>query len=150
MRTCKYNPDFFIIKKLKMFTEGLSYQKTITMVTEICCGCGVAFGMPSDLQTQFKNDPNKFFYCPNGHSQHYSKSQEQKLREEAERKLRLKENELANLTTTKIQLESELLKTQRRLKRVHNGTCPCCKRSFSNLQRHMKEKHPEVLETKQQ
>jgi len=27
-------------------------------------------------------------------------------------------------------------------KRVGNGTCPCCNRSFTNLQRHMATKHP--------
>lgn len=28
-------------------------------------------------------------------------------------------------------------------KRVGNGVCPCCNRSFSNLQRHMVSKHPD-------
>lgn len=129
-----------------MFTQGLTYQKTISMVTEICCNCGVAFGLPSDLQDVLRNDPEKWFYCPNGHRQHYSKSREVSLREDAERKLRQKENELANLAASKIQLENELTKTQRKLKRVHNGTCPCCKRTFQNLANHIKSKHPELLE----
>jgi len=128
-----------------MFTQGLSYQKTISMVTEVCCNCGIAFGMPSDFRDVLLNDSNKSFYCPNGHGQHFVKSREQQLREDAEKKLRQKENELANLTASKIQLESELQKTQRKLKRVHNGTCPCCKRSFQNLANHMKSKHPELL-----
>jgi hypothetical protein len=50
-----------------MFTAGINYQKTISMVTEICCNCGIAFGLPSDLQEHLRNDPNKSFYCPNGH-----------------------------------------------------------------------------------
>lgn len=128
-----------------MFTANLKYEKTITMVTEICCNCGIAFGMPSDLQEHLQNDQSKSFYCPNGHGQHYSKSKEVRLREEAELKLRRKENELANLSISKIQIENELLKTQRKLKRVHNGTCPCCKRTFQNLANHMKSKHPELL-----
>lgn len=128
-----------------MFEANLKYQKTITMVTEICCNCGVAFGLPSDLQDVLRNDPNKYFYCPNRHSQHYIKSREQQLREEAERKLQQKENELANLSSSKIQLENELQKVQKKMKRVHNGVCPCCNRSFVNLQRHMKTKHPEVV-----
>jgi hypothetical protein len=28
-------------------------------------------------------------------------------------------------------------------KRVRSGLCPCCKRSFVNLKRHMATKHPE-------
>lgn len=31
----------------------------------------------------------------------------------------------------------------RKLSRVQRGVCPCCKRSFSNLARHMEKKHPE-------
>lgn len=127
-----------------MFTEGISYQKTITMITVECCSCGVVFGMPSDLNERFMNDPDKYFYCPNGHSQHYAKSKEQRLREEAERKLQNKENELANLAATKIQLENELQKAQRKIKRVQNGVCPCCNRTFKDLAAHMKTKHPEL------
>ncbi len=128
-----------------MFTSNMTYQKTITMVTEICCNCGVAFGLPSDLQEQLKNDPNKYFHCPNGHSQHYAKSKEQRLREEAEKALRLKENEMANLASAKIQLEDQLKKSEQKLKRLTNGVCPCCNRTFSNLHNHMKKQHPEVV-----
>lgn len=28
-------------------------------------------------------------------------------------------------------------------KRIANGMCPCCKRSFQNLGRHMKTQHPQ-------
>lgn len=128
-----------------MFTEGISYQKTITMITVECCNCGVVFGMPSDLKERFLNNPDKSFYCPNGHGQHYAKSKEQRLREEAERKLQQKENELANIAATKIQLEQQLKKEQRKTKRLTNGLCPCCNRSFHNLQQHMKKRHPDEV-----
>ena len=36
------------------------------------------------------------------------------------------------------------MKAEKQLKRVHNGVCPCCNRSFQNLQKHMKTKHPEI------
>jgi hypothetical protein len=36
-------------------------------------------------------------------------------------------------------------KVERKLKRVHRGVCPCCKRTFQNIQRHMETKHPETL-----
>lgn len=57
-----------------MIQADVTYTKIITMVTEICCNCGVPFGLPSDLQENLKNDSNKWFYCPNGHRQHYSKT----------------------------------------------------------------------------
>lgn len=28
---------------------------------------------------------------------------------------------------------------------LKNGVCPCCRRSFASLARHMKHKHPEYL-----
>lgn len=31
--------------------------------------------------------------------------------------------------------------------RSKNGCCPCCKRNFQNLQRHMRTKHPEFAVT---
>lgn len=129
-----------------MFTANLKYDKTITMITEVCCNCGIAFGMPSDFKDDCKaNGKNKSFYCPNGHGQHYTKSDAQIIEEKLQRELRQKQNELANLASEKIQIEGELNKANRKLKRVHNGVCPCCNRSFDNLKQHMEKKHPEQI-----
>ena len=35
---------------------------------------------------------------------------------------------------------------ERELQRVEHGVCPCCKRSFSALARHMATKHPEYAD----
>lgn len=122
-----------------------TYQRTVTMATETCCNCGVLFGMPLPLQETFQNDPDKYFYCPNGHSQHYSESTEQKLRKEAERKLREKENELIRAANNRLELERDLKKSRKDLKRLQSGVCTCCKRTFTNLKQHMETQHPEVL-----
>lgn len=37
-----------------------------------------------------------------------------------------------------------LVKTK---KRIGKGTCPCCKRHFSNVEKHMATKHPEYADT---
>lgn len=125
------------------FQANMTYTTTIRMITVECCACGCIFGMPSDLDAKFQEDAEKYFYCPNGHRQHYSESTAIKLRRELERK----NNQLAQAQTTKIQLEVELTKVQRKLKRtetrVKNGVCPCCNRTFSDLANHMKSKHPE-------
>ena len=129
-------------------TQGLTFTKTITMITEICCNCGVAFAMPSDLQEIFLNNPTKSFYCPNGHGQHYRDSKEGKLRREAEQKLmetqRLleqKKNELADSDQIKAIMQKQLDRSIRKLKRIENGVCPDCNRHFTNLERHIKTKH---------
>ena len=40
--------------------------------------------------------------------------------------------------------EAKAISAKRRIeKRIHAGVCPCCNRSFPNLQRHMAAKHPD-------
>lgn len=48
----------------------------------------------------------------------------------------------------KLSLEREILASERKSKdrlkkRLKNGVCPCCTRSFQNLRRHIASKHPE-------
>jgi len=124
---------------------GITYKETITLVTETCCNCGVSFAMPSDLRNSLQNDPSKSFYCPNGHGQHYRKSKEQRLREEAEAKLRTAQEALHDSDTVKLQLQKKLKTASKKLDRVTNGVCPCCNRNFVNLKRHLKTKHPELF-----
>lgn len=128
-----------------MFAEGLIYTEAITMITVKCCECGTVFGMTSDLQKRFLNDHNKMFFCPNGHKQHYiGKTDAQKLKEAQEemikqRDARYREELAKNEALKKIRL------LDAKIKRIHNGVCPCCNRSFENLRRHMETKHPEEL-----
>lgn len=45
--------------------------------------------------------------------------------------------------------EQKAKKETKRLKtRASAGVCPCCKRQFQNMKRHMETKHPELLEGK--
>lgn len=132
-----------------MFAEGLTYQKTITMVTVACCNCGCVFGMPSDLDSAFQQDSDKYFYCPNGHRQHYSKSTETKLREQLQQE---KDKAWRIQQDLERQVENEQLakkKVERQLKRIHRGVCPCCNRTFHNIQRHMETRHPEIVKAKE-
>ena len=125
--------------------QGVQFIKTITLETEICCNCGIPFGIPSDFRSQLLNDPEHWFYCPNGHKQHYSESREARLRREAEKQLQQKDNQLSQEQARREKAELDLLKATRKLKRVSKGVCPCCNRTFEDLQRHMKSKHPEIV-----
>ena len=131
---------------------GATFTKSIMMETETCANCGIPFAMPSDFRSQLLNDPNKSFYCPNGHSQHYAKSREVKLREEAEAALRKKEQEITSLhnkwiaeTQERYKAEREAKTANRKLKRLNNGICSCCNRTFTNLAEHIKNEHPELI-----
>lgn len=131
-------------------------SEPITFEREDCCNCGVTFFVPSDLQARRKKDA-KFFYCPNGHGQHYSVGEADRLRAqlaEAEKAKQraLKEKEWAQESAR--QDRESRLAAERRLtaakgqqtrlrNRIKNGVCPCCTRHFDNLQRHIATKHPD-------
>lgn len=112
-------------------------------MTEMKCGeCGIAFAVPEFWRAE-KQRTGDGWYCPNGHCRAYSESDAAKYRrlleEQKERHLktlaRLNEAEAAEQKATK-----ELNRVK---KRVHAGVCPCCNRTFQQLARHMKAKHPE-------
>lgn len=111
---------------------------TTTMHCLNCADCGLLFGFTKDFETRRRED-HKTFYCPVGHSNYYSQESEaerlrKKLRgEELEKERAQREAAAAKEANTKL------------LKRVHNGTCPCCKRTFKQLAAHMKRKHPDAV-----
>lgn len=128
-----------------MFAEGLTYTETITMITVKCCNCGVVFGMTSDLQKRFLNDHDKWFYCPNGHEQHYTGKTDAEKLKEAQTQLAIHREARYKEEREKIAALDKVKKLDAKIKRIHNGVCPCCNRSFENLRRHMETKHPEEL-----
>lgn len=129
---------------------------TVTLVVETCCNCHVVFAMPSDLVTRRRDDHN-YFYCPNGHGQHYTgETEAQKLARElkarnadldrAKTQLRNKDEAINSLETQTIALGRKLAArkgvTTRLKRRLVNGQCPCCSRKFKDLKTHMATEHP--------
>lgn len=53
---------------------------TLQMAVVTCCNCGIAFSMPKDIQRRYRETGESFF-CPNGHKQHYTKSELSKAKE---------------------------------------------------------------------
>lgn len=117
-----------------------------------CPNCGVTIVMPEHMYNTRRND-HKVFYCPNGHTAAFSgKSALEKELEEAKRHL---ENQRARLewaeadakrakeARDQAQRQASAARGQvTKIKnRVGNGVCPCCNRTFTNLQRHMETKH---------
>ena len=121
------------------------------LVTETCCSCGVMFAMPEALQERALRDRGsngRQFYCPNGHGQHYTgKTDLEKANErldwERERARRLS----AELDQTTASLRAQRGVTTKLKKRIASGVCPCCKRSFKDLHRHMAGQHPDFAAT---
>ena len=111
--------------------------RTITIVSEQCCVCGVAFGIDEGLKRNRRAD-HRWFYCPNGHSQHYTAASDRDRAQIAEteaKRLRADNNKLADDNMT-------LAKKNRSLRaRAKNGVCAFCNRHFANVERHVKRQH---------
>lgn len=120
---------------------------------ETCAACGVIFGLPKRLEEKRREDHTSF-YCPNGHSLVFrGKSEAEKLRDELAKQKSQREFIEAQLATALLEndhRERQLRAAKGRITKIRNrvgkGVCPCCNRSFENLQRHMHSKHPEFAQ----
>lgn len=116
------------------------------LLKEMTCGtCGVTFAIPHHMVETKMRECGTFF-CPNGHERGWFESDADRLRkqlEEKQRELTAQKCETMRERQAREAVETQLHKTTRKLDRVHKGICPCCKRTFQNLQRHMAAKHPE-------
>jgi len=124
--------------------------------TTTCSGCGVHIVMMDGVYEALKQSSSTF-YCLWGHAQHFPKgpTAEDTLRQERDRlkqeTARLEERALAAERAEQAALEHAQFRQRQaaaargqvtRLKnRAAAGLCPCCNRSFTNLQRHMATKH---------
>lgn len=136
-----------------MSVRGITYTETLDLVTEQCCNCGVVFAMPAGFRQQCVNRPGgvhrggKSFYCPAGHQQYYDgdspEVRERKRAERLEQQLASRDEDLRAERVSHAATKGQLTKTRRR---VANGVCPCCQRTFKQLSRHMAGQHPEYVE----
>jgi|SRR6185312_6642310 len=114
-----------------------------------CWKCGEPYCMTKETERVLRRSRGTF-YCPFGHGAVFAEgpSEADKLRQERDR---LMQN--AAYMEDLIRRERDLRKaTERqasafkgvatRIKnRVQRGVCPCCNRTFADLQRHMATKH---------
>jgi len=119
-----------------------------TLVVEVCW-CGMRHAVPSELQDFQQRQHNEgrevtAIYCPLGHThvpagegkaaRLQRQLEQQRQRANAERDLRI---------DTEHRLRAQKGATTKARKRHAAGVCPCCKRSFENVRRHMASQHPD-------
>lgn len=112
-----------------------------------CPVCGIHYAVDKVVM-DYKHgcsstDKDRGWYCPNGHPLVFRESDADKYRHEAERlrqRLAQKDDEIAARDRQLIAAKGQITKAR---KRASAGTCPCCKRTFSNMARHMKSEHPD-------
>ena len=125
---------------------------TLLLVELTCCNCFTHFAMDNDLYRR-RNEQGGTFYCPNGHGQHFTENQVEKLKKQnaslskrvdwAEDSARRARDEAEQVKRERTAIKGHLTRTR---KRIANGICPCCSRSFANVARHIENKHPAFKE----
>jgi hypothetical protein len=120
-------------------TEEILFEN-VTLTKMVCGTCGVCFAMPLMMQETKMREKGTFF-CPNGHERGWFESDADRLRKQLEEKQReltaqkcetLRERQARELAEKKLTSVTT---------KIAKGVCPCCKRSFANLRRHMETKH---------
>lgn len=120
---------------------------SINDVVITCCQdeCGISFAVP-EWWHRGKKQTHAWFFCPNGHRQHFvEESAEEKLRRERDRALQQIARAEQEADAARKRAEQAERKTKKLEKRASAGTCPCCQRTFGNMAKHMKTKHPEFV-----
>lgn len=134
----------------------MSTTVTVVLIGETCILCGVVFGL-NDAHQRALKETGDTFYCSNGHGMVYGnplkkrieKLEAQLKQEEEEREYwrRSCQAEEKDHKATKNQLRGTKATLTKTKKRVGNGVCPCCNRTFKQLARHMENKHPDYQES---
>jgi hypothetical protein len=114
---------------------------TTTLVT-VECWCGMPHAIPRSLDDMARGK-RKGVYCPLGHVWEYrGLTWEQEIaaaKRRAQANLDLLRAEERSHQATRGHLT-------RAKRRSAAGVCPCCHRTFQQLARHMKTKHPDYVE----
>lgn len=127
-------------------------QTTVTLKEMVCGGCSIHYAMDQALYSRCLTYGDTF-YCPNGHPRVFIDPEVSKLKKEnqslknralwAEQDSHRHYEELAAVKKEKAVIKGQLTKTR---KRIANGVCPCCRRTFQNVSSHMTSKHPDFKE----
>ena len=125
-----------------------------------CADCKERFALDDATEAALRRS-QQGFVCPWGHSNYFPKGQSEtdKLRAqlqaqeqaaakaradaERERKWRCEAEDARQHTERRLAAQRGV--TTRLKNRVAKGVCPCCNRTFINLQRHMSTKHAGFL-----
>lgn len=123
-------------------SNTLTYTGRLTVTS---CWCGIGMALPEDLYIEAKRS-KKHIYCPLGHTWVVSRSFDDERRElesrlETERHSQQFWREQALHNEKRLAAQKGV--TTKLKKRIANGVCPCCKRHFANVERHVKNQHPD-------
>lgn len=117
-------------------------RTTIVTLTEIdCSACGIVYAVPKDWDDRHIESGGTW-WCPNGHTQQYVKTEVQRLTEKLETERRSTLFWRDQNTRAERRVAAQKGQATKLRKRIANGVCPCCHRHFTNLERHIAAEHP--------
>lgn len=131
-----------------MSDTGLSTH-TDTLTRMYCNSCGLSYAVPECWRAG-KQKTGSRWTCPNGCNRVYCESDADRLQKELQRErarhdqcdARLRDERKAHERTERRRAASVGAHTKTK-KRIAKGVCPCCKRCFTNLRKHMEGQHPD-------
>jgi len=111
----------------------------------------MTFAMPERYKRKLSEEGGSF-YCPAGHAQHFAEPEVNKLKKQLAQATRQSEQyqnwykaEQSDHAHTRNRLRATKGVLTKTKQRVAHGICPCCNRTFKDLQRHMAGQHPEYV-----
>lgn len=128
--------------------SALPVQITVTIEPITCGACGVWFGVEAGMLAGRRKD-GESFWCPRGCKIKYGEFENARLKrqlEAKERVLQAQREDNARVRQQRDHYERSARTYRGHLtrvrKRVGNGVCPCCNRTFKQLAVHMERQHP--------
>lgn len=116
------------------------------LIVRCCSECAVLYAIPVRMR-EVAVEKGGSWWCPNGHSQSPTgKTLTERLEEERRRAgLLVAQRDQAEASARAQRAAATRARNERdRIrKRAGAGVCPCCKRTFKQLARHMEAKHPD-------
>jgi hypothetical protein len=134
-----------------IFGSGAHSMVQMSMKVITCANCAITFAVPEDFEKRRRND-HAWFYCPSGHTNYYpSESDSEKLRKQLAAEQHRREQIEADRTFWRERSEKNMRRVSaakgritRLRKRCVEGLCTCCNQQFPDLEKHMKEQHPDA------
>jgi hypothetical protein len=120
------------------FSDGMIGAEQVYFEMVVCCkeGCHIPFMITTKHRAKLM-ETGDWFYCPNGHSQHYSPTELSKAKKEIER-LKSEQEETVNWAN---RIQADKWKLEKQIADSKKTECPHCKKKYLNIDRHIKRQH---------
>lgn len=113
-----------------------------------CGTCGVWHTFPNTIWDHCYREGGHWT-CPNGHSRGWAQGAEKEEKAVLRRERDRLAQDAARLHDEIAEQNRKIAEIQKKYQQVRqravSGVCPCCNRTFANVQRHMASKHKNVV-----